>query len=333
MKHMPLREEKMEKIYKVVRIAIFAIPALVVVVGMYLVLFPVDTYNFYPSDPKLSKFEITKDTEGKKIFFGVFPLRSYRYIELSMNFKKNEKGNCQASNAEVALQKTYQAFMAPTGETITDENRLHDIIFDSNKTKFPNGSLLHLKPTNEVFLVSRGQKILFPGPEIFEAFGYSFDNLVEVQKSDLDLLPDSDPKVFLWSLPHPDGTIFQAFPSHQLFIFFDGEKYPIASKELLDKVWPKSYSIPVSDLNEENVAKCKASGSQNSVSCRFDATMLSGLGRYYSFSVKFPENCALESVHPDNSRIRFFSERGAATVKSSFQTIAASALNRYFFKQ
>ncbi|MCX6762470.1 MAG: hypothetical protein NT093_01670 [Candidatus Moranbacteria bacterium] len=330
---MPSREEKMEKIYKVVRIAIFAIPVLVVIVGMYLVLFPVDTYNFYPDNQKLSKFEITKDTEEKKLSFGVFPLRSYRYIELSMNFKKSEKANCQASNAEVTLQKTYQAFMAPTGETITDENRLRDIIFDSNKTKFPNGSLLHLNPTNEVFLVSRGQKILFPGPEIFQAFGYSFDNLVEVQKSDIDSFPDSDPKVFLWTLPHPDGTVFQAYPSHQLFIFFDGKKYPIANKELLDKVWPENYSIPVSDLTEENISKCKTSGSQNSISCRFDSAALSGLGRFYYFSVKFPENCDLVGVHPDNSRIRFFSERSTETVKSSFQTIAASVLNRYFFKQ
>jgi len=330
---MPIQEEKMGEIYKVVRIAIFAIPALVVIVGMYLIFFPVDTYNFYPDNQKLSKFEITKDTEGKKLSFGVFPLRNYRYIELSMNFKKNERESCQASNAEVTLQKTYQAFLFPFGESIRDEDQLRGILFESNKTKFPNGSLLHLKPTNEVFFVSRGEKILFPGPEIFQAFGYSFDNLVEVQKSDLDPLPDAEQKVFLWTTAHPDGTIFQAFPSHNLYIVSDGKKYPIASKELLDKVWPENYSVPVDDLNEENIAKCKVSGSQKSISCRFDSAMLSGLGRYYHFSVKFPENCALESVHPDNSRIRFFSERSAATVRSSLQTIAASTLNRYFFKQ
>ncbi len=330
---MPIREEKMKKIYKVVRTAIFTIPALVVIVGMYLVLFPVDTYNFYPTDQKLSKFEITKDTQAKELSFGVFPIRSYRYIDLSMNFKKNEEESCQASNAEITLQKTYQAFLFPSGETITDENRLREILFDSNKTKFSNGSLLHLNPTNEVFFVSHGQKILFPGPEIFQAFGYNFDNLVEVQKSDLDPLPDAEQKIFLWSMSHPDGTIFQAFPSHTLYIVFDGKKYPIANKELIDKVWPENYSIPVSDSDEEDVAKCKATGSKNSISCYFDSATLSGLGRYYHFSIKFPEKCSLVSVHPDNSRIRFFSERSMATIKDSLQTIAASALNRYFFKQ
>ena len=331
--HMSLREEKMEKIYKAVRIAIFAIPVLVVIIGMYLILFPVDTYNFYPSDPKLSKFEITKDMAGKNISFGVFPLRSYRYVELSMNFKKNEKASCQASGAEVTLQKTYQAFLLPSGETIANEDQLRGILFKSNKTKFSNGSLLHLKPTNEVFFVSRGQKILFPGPEIFQAFGYSFDNLVEIQKSDLDPLPDADQKIFLWSMPHPDGTIFQAFPSRALYIVSDGKKYPIANKELVGKVWPENYSIPVSDLNDEGIVRCKIPGSQNNISCRFDSAILSGLGRYYHFSVKFPENCALASVHPDDSRIRFFSERSMETVKNSFRAIAASTLNRYFFEQ
>jgi hypothetical protein len=330
---MPLREEKMEKIYKAARIAIFAIPALVVIIGMYLVLFPVGTYNFYPDNQKLSKFEITKYAGEKKLSFGVFPLRSYRYVELSMNFKKNERASCQASSAEVNLQKTYQAFLLPSGETIANEDQLREILFDSNKTKFPNGSLLHLNPTNEVFFVSHGQKILFPGPEIFQAFGYSFDNLVEVQKSALDPLPDADQKVFLWTKPHPDGTIFQAFPSHTLYVVSDGKKYPIANKELLGKVWPENYFVPVSDPDTENIVKCQATSSQNSIFCRFDSTMLSGLGRYYHFSVKFPANCALESVHPDDSRIRFFSERSMETIKISFQTIAASALNRYFFKQ
>jgi hypothetical protein len=333
MKYMSMSEEKLKKIYRLVRMTIFAIPVLVVIVGMYLVLFPVDTYNFFSENQKLSKFDITKDTEGKNLFFGILPLRNYRYIELSLDLKKNEKANCQAPNAEVTLRKTYQAFMSPSGEKITDEGRLREILFDSNKTRFPNGSLLHLNPTNEVFFVSHGRKILFPGPEIFEAFGYSFDNLVEVQKSDIDSFPDSDPKIFLWSMSHPDGTIFQAFPSHDLYIVSDGKKYPIADKELLDKIWPENYSIPVSDPGTENIAKCQSSGSQSAISCRFDSAALSGLGRYYFFSVNFPESCAMESVHPGDSRISFFSERNMATVKDSIRNIAASALNRYFFKQ
>ena len=328
-----MTEKKLEKIYRLTRIAIFAIPMLVVAIGSYLVLFPIDTYSFYPSDPKLSKFEISKNTNQNLLSFGVFPLRNYRYVELSMNLKKSEKANCQNSAPEVSLAKTYEAFLFPTADAITDENQLHDLLFDGNKTKYPNGSLLHLKPTNEVFLISRGKKILFPGPEILQAFGYSFDNLIDVQQSDIDQFPNADQKVYLWTMAHPDGTIFQSYPSHSLFLVFDGKKYPIAGNDLLDKVWPENYTIPVGDSNPEDVLKCSAKNSSSGISCQFDDLKLSDIGGYYYFSVNFPSNCPIGNIHPGNSQIRFLSEQSLSTVKDSIKNIAASALNRYFYKQ
>lgn len=148
-----MTEEKLEKIYQIIRVAIFFIPVLVIAIGLYLVLFPVDTYNFYSDNPKLSKFDIAKNNDTNQLSFGVFPLRSYRYIELSMGLKKSEKENCQNSNPEITLSKTYQAFLYPTADTATTEDQLHNFLFDGNQTKYPNGSLLHLKPTNEVFLI------------------------------------------------------------------------------------------------------------------------------------------------------------------------------------
>ena len=225
-----MTEEKLEKIYRIIRVAIFFIPVLVVAVGAYLVFFPIDSYNFYPDNPKLSKFDISKNADTNALSFGVFPLRTYRYIDLSMNFKKSDKANCDSAAPDVTLAKTYQAFLNPTADTITSEDQLRSLLFEDNKTKFPNGSLLHLKPTNEVFLITHGKKILFPGPEILLAFGYSFDNLIDVEQSDIDQFPNADQKVFLWTMPHPDGTIFQAFPSHTLYLVSDGKKYPIAEQ-------------------------------------------------------------------------------------------------------
>ena len=328
-----MTKERLEKIYRRVRIAIFAIPAIVVVFGLYLVLFPIDTYNFYPGDMKLSKFEVAKNTDTNELSFGVFPLRKYRYVELSMGLKKSDSANCQNSKPEVAVTKTYQAFLFPTEETISDESRLRDLLFTENKTKYPNGSLLHLKPTNEVFFLSRGKKILFPGPEILRAFGYSFDYLIDVQQSDIDQFPNADKRVFLWTMPHPDGTIFRSYPSHSLFFVFDGKKYPIANKDLLDKVWPENFTIPVSDASPDNFLRCDVEKTSNKISCRFDAAMLSGIGGYYQFSVKYPSDCPVAKIHPDDSRIRFFSEQNFSTVKESLRNIAASALNRYFFNQ
>lgn len=328
-----MTEEKLERIYRIARVAIFFIPVLVVVIGSYLVLFPIDSYSFYPDDQKLSKFEIEKSPDTNQLLFGVFPLRTYRYIDLSMAFKKSEKANCQNAAPVVTLAKTYQAFLYPSADVVADEDQLRSLLFEDNKTEFPNGSLLHLKPTNEVFLITHGKKILFPGPEILQSFGYSFDNLTDVDQSDIDQFPNADQRVYLWTMPHPDGTIFQSFPSHTLFLVSDGKKYPIASKDLLDKVWPENYAIPVSDPTSVNTLKCETLNTAKGISCQFDGSTLSGIGGYYLFSVNFPANCTIDNVHPAVSKISFSSEKSIATIKDSLKTIVASALNRYFYKQ
>jgi hypothetical protein len=250
-----------------------------------------------------------------------------------MAFKKSEKSNCTSAAPEVTLARTYRSFLDPTADTITSDQQLHSLLFEDNRTRFPNGSLLHLKPTNEVFLITHGEKVLFPGPEIFQSFGYSFDNLIDVEQSDIDQFPDADQKVFLWTMPHPDGTIFQSFPSHSLYITSAGKKYPITSKNLLDKLWPENYTIPVNDFNPDDTLKCQTEKGQNSISCRLDGSKLSSIGKYYFFTVSFPANCSISDVHPGNSQIRFFSERSLATAKDSLKNIVSSVLNRYFYKQ
>jgi len=325
-----MTEEGLGKIYRIIRIAIFAIPIFVTVVGIYVILFPIDSYNFYAKNPNLSKFEIVKNSGANQLMFGVFPTRDYRYIKLSINLEENEKNTCDNLEPEISLIKTYRAYQYPEADSITSEDQLKNFLFRENKAKYPNGSLLHLKTTNEVFIITRGKKILFPGPEIFQAFGYNFDNLAEVEQSDIDQFPDADQKFFSWVIPHPDGTIFQAFPSHSLYLVFDGKKYPIENKELLAKVWPENFTIPVSDFNQNDILKCSP---KEKIFCRFDGTELSGIGRYYSFSVNFPDKCPVENIYLKNSRIRFVSERSFSTAKESLKNIAASVLNRYFYKQ
>lgn len=328
-----MTEEKLGKIHRAIRIAIFAIPVLAIVAVGYLILFPIDIYRLYSDNPNLSKFEIRKNTATNEISFGVFPVRDHRFVELRMNFKKDGLESCQPANIETAAEKTYQAYLYPTADVITDQNRLKDLLFSANKTKYPNGSLLHLKPTNEVFFISRGKKILFPGPEIFQAFGYSFDNLTDVEQSDIDRFSDADQRVFLWTMPHPEGTIFQSFPSHALYLALDGKKYPIADESLLEEVWPEFYAVPVSDPDPANRLGCPSAAVNGRINCRFDSTRLSGIGRYFLFTLQFPDGCPVENLQAGDSQIRFISEKSIATMKESARNIAASVLNRYFYKE
>ncbi len=331
-----MTEEKLNKIYRIIKIIIYTIPAMVVLTGLYLILFPIDVYKYYPNQPEKSKFKIEKNNGANEISFGIFPSREHRFVDLEIRLDKSTAKNCLEKNLDIHLEKTYRAFLYPEGESIDSKKKLKKIIFDGNNTKYPNGSLLHLKTTNEVFLISRGKKILFPGPEIFEAFGYSWENLISVDKSVIDQFPNHEKKNLIWSHHHPDGTIFQAFPSHELYIIVDNVKRRIVSKELLDKVWPKNYSIAVSDPNPKDRLACNIASkdlSSKKITCRFDSKLLmSSLGGYYLFSSKIPSDCNIKDIYFKNAKITLVTEKSIATAKSSLKNIITSIVNRYVYK-
>jgi hypothetical protein len=319
------------------RFIIYLIPVASVVIGLYLILFPIESFNYYSDKPSLSKFEFMKNIDANEIRFGVFPLRNHRFINLKINSAQTEKDSCRKNPPSVYLERTYQAFLYPDGGTVNSKEELKDLLFADNNTEYPNGSLLHLKPTDEVFFISHGKRILFPGPEIFFSFGFNFDNLNEVDQSTIDQFPEADDKVFLWTNPHPDGTIFQGFPSHSLYLALNGRKYLIPSPEILKDLWPNYYTIPVDDISPENKTECRPSEkdyAQGAVACSFDTNNLPlSIGKYYLFTVKYPDSCPVSDIHPENARINFIAERSYATIKDTIRTIFASVLNRYIQQQ
>ncbi|MDI6777813.1 MAG: hypothetical protein QMD77_01355 [Patescibacteria group bacterium] len=331
------QSKKLEIAYRAVRTVVFLIPAIAVAAGIYLILFPVEDFSYLSDEPNLSKFEPEKNVNEKKISFGVFPIQKNRYVNLDATLKRTGNQSCFKEKPEVFVRKTYRAFLFPEGDPITSQEELRDLIFFENKTKYPSGSLLHLKPTNEVFFISNGKKILFPGPEIFRAFGYSFDNLVDVEKSALDQFPDADKKVFLWTQPHPDGAIFQGFPSHNLYLIQDGEKRRIENADFLKEIWPDFRAIAARDTEAQEPFLCegKEGGlSSQKIECSFDsAVMPESIGRYYFFSISLPAECDVSDIDIGTAKISFIAEKSYATAKDSLRVIFASILNRYIYKQ
>ena len=326
----------LEKTYKIVRIIIFAIPVFIILLGTYLVLFPIESFSYLKSQPEISQFEIEKKEASNEIAFGIFPTLNHQNISLKINFDK-VKNNCLENPPQITLEKTYRAFLYPDGEPIKDKAGLKEHLFRENKSQYPNGSLLHLKPTDEVFLLSDGRKILFPGPEIFRAFGYSFDNLTDVEKSSLDQFPNADNHMFSWFHPHPNGTIFEAYPSHRFYLVADGKKREIQNLEDLNDLWPKYFTIPVNDEDPKNRLVCSLDAQEagrGKISCLFNRHLLaSSLGGYYNFTLKYPDSCPVAGVSFKKAGIVLASEKSFATVKDSFRKIFASVLNRYFLKQ
>jgi hypothetical protein len=326
--------EKIKSIYKYLRLAIYVIPFAAIILGAFFILFPVDNYAYFSTDPAASKFEIKKNETANVSNFGIFPLRSFQNINLKLNLKEIDNKACRNS-IEIALTKTYSAFLLPEGKPISDKNELKQILFEGNNTEYPNGSLLHLKPTNEVFFVSLGKITLFPGPEIFQALGFSFDYLTDVDKATLDLFPISDTKVFNWTDPHPDGTIFESYPTHRIYIISNGEKRLVENKEILDEAWPQNYTIPVDDPENLKSQICKASAKEldsGQIICNFDNNALGSLGKYLNFTLKPAEGCRINSMNVKQAEIKIVSTKTMETAKQSMQGVAASILNRYFYK-
>ena len=332
-----MSENYLLRLYKILRIFIFAVPAASIVTAAYLILFPIENFGYFSANPELSKFAIEKDDAKNKISFGVFPTLNHRYIELNARFRKTEN-QCLENPPKIILEKTYQAFLLPDGNPIRTKDELKDLLFRDNKTSYPNGSLLHLKPTDEVYLLTNGKKTLFPGQEIFRAFGYSFDNLADVEKSALDQFPDAYNRVFLWTHPHPDGAIFQTYPSRKFYLIADGKKCEIENPEDLRDLWPKYFTIAVSDPDPKNSLSCLPLSEKArrgvGIFCLFDRQQLAtALGGYYSFTLKYPDICPVSEVNLENGSVKLLPEKSFSTIKDSLRRIFASAVNRYFLKQ
>lgn len=332
-----MNQDSLEKIYKILRIIIFAIPALVILLGMYLVLFPIENFKYFRGQPEISKFEIEKKESSNEINFGIFPTLNHQNIFLKISLDDVEEKRCLENPPQIAVEKTYRAFLYPDGEPIKDPGDLKGYLFRENRSQYPNGSLLHLKPTDEVFLLSDGKKTLFPGPEIFRSFGYSFDNITDVEKSSLDQFPNADNRIFLWTQPHPNGTIFEAYPSHKLYLIAHGKKHEIENAENLSELWPKHFTIPVSDADPKNQLVCvpeTQAARSGKIACLFNRQNLaSSLGGYYNFTLKYPASCPASGVSFEKASIVLASEKSFATIKDSFRKIFASIVNRYFLKQ
>ncbi|MDP1845843.1 MAG: hypothetical protein Q8L09_03780 [Candidatus Moranbacteria bacterium] len=329
-------EASLGKIYKIIRILIYLIPVVVVIVGLYLVFFPVEKFAYLSGQPKLSKFDIRKDTGANELSFGVFPLKKNNIINLDVNLKKTEKKSCKENLPVVSLERTYQAFLYPAGPDINSQDELRNLLYIDNSTKYSNGTLLHNKPTDRVFLISHGKKILFPGPEILLAFGYGFDYMVDVDQSVIDQYPEADEGVFLWTLPHPDGIIFESFPTHSFYLILNGQKRLITDPNFMDKAWPEHYSIPVNDITPANRSQCQISAkdyTNGNIKCAFYADNLPvALGKYYLFTLEYQDVCLVENIHINNALINFRPAKSYATIKDTIRTIFASILNRYIQK-
>ena len=138
----------LEKLYKTLRVLIYAIPVISIITGLYLILFPIESFNYYPENPELSKLEISQAPDKKTINFGVFPMRGYPNVDLRMEIKTPAKRkSCLNDSLRVEVRKTYQSFLYPEGEEITNADQLRDFLLSRNKKSLSWSALVISSPS------------------------------------------------------------------------------------------------------------------------------------------------------------------------------------------
>lgn len=115
--------------------------------------------------------------------------------------------------------------------------------------KFPNYSLLR-SPRGTVYLIVDDKRRGFTSQEAFRALGFSPDEIIDVEWSDLDAYAESDP--ITTESVYPKGALLQDNLTGGVFAIENGKKRPIMSKEILYKNFfsPSIVQVTKNDLNE-----------------------------------------------------------------------------------
>ena len=113
---------------------------------------------------------------------------------------------------------------------------------------FPNYSLLR-SPAGGVYLIVDDSRRGFTSQEAFRAIGFSPDEVVDVEWSDLD--PYSEGEPITTSSVYPQGAMLQDKSTGGVFFVRNGLKHPIMSREIMQTASLPGAILPV---NPEDLA-------------------------------------------------------------------------------
>ena len=115
-----------------------------------------------------------------------------------------------------------------------DESEL-DAYPKGSPLKYPNYSLLR-SPQGEIYLIVDDEKRKFAADEIFKHFGFHPDEIIDVASSDLKHYNDGE--AITNQSTHITGALLQDPRSGGIFYAYDGKKFPINDRVVLDKKYP-----------------------------------------------------------------------------------------------
>lgn len=110
--------------------------------------------------------------------------------------------------------------------------------------KHPNGRLLRAKNSSDVYVIEDETKRRVPSADVFNENRYKWDEIMEVDESELDAIIDAN------ELGFPDGTLVQG-DGPEVYAIAEGKKRHISSADAFEKLgydWGKIRRITAREL-------------------------------------------------------------------------------------
>ncbi len=164
----------------------------------------------------------------------------------------------QVGNTVYLIQRGEKRAFTSRGALITnyDEKKIIQVsaVVGEQYTKgapisFPNYSLLR-NPSGTIYLLVNGYKRGFTSLDVFSAFGFNPEEVLNVRWSEIDPIPEGA-KITKKTV-YPQGALLQNEKSGAVF-YVDprGKRHPIQSKEILDN------RFPTKPINQKSLSEIK----------------------------------------------------------------------------
>ncbi len=228
------------------------------------------------------------------------PALDHNYYRLKFNLKFKEAVSFSVKTKEgFQAYKAYPGQFYPLGEEINTSQELKNHLFSPESLGLANGQLI----SNEkaVYIISQGKRIPFAEPGIFTRLGYSWGDVVPVEDLEINPAQLERGELIQEASFHPAGTILES-SSGELFLIWEKQRLPIASRNILEEVYPNFYTVKAKKVDPQEVGFCHLQGAEVSeVDCSF--VLPSKTGELPGSYVLITEGKLVEEV--THARVRF----------------------------
>ncbi len=198
-------------------------------------------------------------------------------------------------------QEAFLTWYDPDWTIEANDNIFQSFEKSEERIGFNDGSLI--ADQGSVFIISGNKAFPIGSPEIFEAKGYLWEDVIEAKNKESEMYQKTD--IFYLSHPHPNGTVFSTTDTKKAYIIENGEKHLLPSSKIAYS-WFKKNPIKISAESLEESIYCQLEGKKSNPNVYFCSSDIANLvdleGKEYRFSPGFENEIQAEEINLDFKR-------------------------------